>query len=51
MELEVPVAMTKQETGSMDHFISCFQWEIGQIQDLPPHQGFPCEAELSISSR
>lgn len=23
-------------TSSMDHFISCFQCEIWQLQDLPP---------------
>lgn len=32
--------MAKQGTGSVDHFIPCFQWENWQIQDLPPHQGF-----------
>lgn len=40
--------MAKQGTGSMDHFISCFQCKIGQIQDLPPHQGFPCKEEFTI---
>lgn len=41
---------TSSDSQARDHFISHFQGKIWQVQDLPPHQGFPCEAELNSSN-